>query len=97
MDCGPTHSACQEFNLAYVIASTITRRGNHLLASAAKASNSRQTTPPVGRVMYRILEREGETRERLDQVVHPAYTKPELLATGPNQLWRALVQTRRVD
>ena len=37
--------------------------------------------------MYRILESEGEVRERRDQLVHPAYTKPELLATGPNQLW----------
>ena len=26
-------------------------------------------------------------RERRDKLVHPAYTKPELLATGPNQLW----------
>jgi putative transposase len=39
------------------------------------------------RTMYRILENEGEVRERRDQLVHPAYTKPELLATGPNQLW----------
>ena len=39
------------------------------------------------RTMYRILEGEGEVRERRDQLVHPAYTKPELLATGPNQLW----------
>jgi putative transposase len=39
------------------------------------------------RTMYRILADEGETRERRDQVVHPAYAKPELLATGPNQLW----------
>jgi putative transposase len=39
------------------------------------------------RTMYRILEGEGETRERRDQLVHPAYQKPELLATGPNQLW----------
>jgi Integrase core domain len=39
------------------------------------------------RTMYRILESEGEARERRDQRVHPAYTKPELLATGPNQLW----------
>jgi putative transposase len=37
--------------------------------------------------MYRILESEGEVRERRDQLVHPAYTKPELLATGPHQLW----------
>ena len=39
------------------------------------------------RTMYRILDSQGEVRERRDQVVHPAYTKPELLATGPNQLW----------
>ena len=39
------------------------------------------------RTMYRILAGEGETRERRDQLAHPAYTKPELLATGPNQLW----------
>jgi hypothetical protein len=25
--------------------------------------------------MYRILESEGEARERRDQLVHPAYTK----------------------
>jgi putative transposase len=37
--------------------------------------------------MYRILESEGEARERRDQLMHPAYTKPELLATEPNQLW----------
>jgi putative transposase len=39
------------------------------------------------RTMYRILEQEGETRERRDQAIHPAYQKPELLATAPNQLW----------
>lgn len=39
------------------------------------------------RTMYRILEKEGETRERRDQAVHPVYQKPELLATAPNQLW----------
>jgi putative transposase len=39
------------------------------------------------RTMYRLLESEGEVRERRDQLVHPAYSKPELLATGPNQLW----------
>ena len=31
--------------------------------------------------------RQGESRERRDQLVHPAYQKPELLATAPNQLW----------
>jgi putative transposase len=39
------------------------------------------------RTMYRILAERGETRERRDQLVHPAYTKPELLATQPNELW----------
>lgn len=36
------------------------------------------------RTMYRILE---ESRERRNQLVHPPYQKPELLATAPNQLW----------
>jgi len=39
------------------------------------------------RTMYRILAGAGESRERREQLVHPAYKKPELLATGPNQLW----------
>ena len=39
------------------------------------------------RTMYRILQQEGESRERRDQLVHPPYQKPELLATAPNQLW----------
>jgi putative transposase len=39
------------------------------------------------RTMYRILAQQGESRERRDQLVHPAYQRPELLATGPNQLW----------
>ena len=39
------------------------------------------------RTIHRILEEEGETRERRDQLTHPAYQKPELLATAPNQHW----------
>jgi len=39
------------------------------------------------RTMYRILEQEHEVRERRNQLQHPHYTKPELLATGPNQVW----------
>ncbi len=39
------------------------------------------------RTMYRLLEERGESRERRDQLVHPRYAKPELLATAPNQLW----------
>jgi putative transposase len=37
--------------------------------------------------MYRLLRAEGEQHERRRHQVHPAYTKPELLATAPNQLW----------
>lgn len=39
------------------------------------------------RTMYRILAEAGEVRERRDQLRHPSYQKPELLATGPNQVW----------
>lgn len=39
------------------------------------------------RTMYRLLEQRGEVRERRDQLRHPQYQKPELLATGPNQVW----------
>jgi putative transposase len=37
--------------------------------------------------MYRVLADHAEVRERRDQLRHPAYSKPELLATGPNQVW----------
>ncbi len=39
------------------------------------------------RTMYRLLEQRGENRERRDQLTHPPYQKPELLATQANQLW----------
>lgn len=39
------------------------------------------------RTMYRILEEQHNVRERRDQLRHPNYKKPELLATGPNQVW----------
>lgn len=39
------------------------------------------------RTMYRILAAAGAVRERRNQLRHPAYEKPELLATGPNQVW----------
>ena len=40
------------------------------------------------RTMYRILTAlHGNVKERRKQVQRPAYTKPELLATGPNQVW----------
>ncbi len=39
------------------------------------------------RTMYRILDENQEVRERRNQLRHPQYAKPELLATQPNQLW----------
>jgi putative transposase len=39
------------------------------------------------RTLYRLLAADGENRERRNQLTHPAYQKPELLATAPNQLW----------
>jgi putative transposase len=39
------------------------------------------------RTMYRILGQENEVRERRNQLRHPVYAKPELLATAPNQVW----------
>ena len=39
------------------------------------------------RSMYRFLRQESGVRERRDQLRHPNYKKPELLATAPNQVW----------
>ncbi len=39
------------------------------------------------RTMYRLLAANGEVRERRDQLRHPAYAKPELLAERPNEVW----------
>ena len=40
------------------------------------------------RTMYRILAaHHGGVRERRNQLTHPAYNKPELLAQRPNELW----------
>ena len=37
--------------------------------------------------MYRILAADQPVRERRNQREHPHYTKPELVATAPNQTW----------
>jgi transposase InsO family protein len=37
--------------------------------------------------MYRLLRANSEVRERRQQLRHPAYSKPELLATRPNEVW----------
>ena len=39
------------------------------------------------RTMYRILAANRPVRERRNQREHPPYTKPELVATAPNQTW----------
>lgn len=39
------------------------------------------------RTMYRILDGVDQVRERRAQLQHPIYTKPELLARAPNQVW----------
>ena len=46
-----------------------------------------QTSLCSTRTMYRILADAHEVRERRDQARHPAYAKPELVATAPNQVW----------
>lgn len=39
------------------------------------------------RTMYRILAENDQVRERRRVTRHGTYKKPELLATGPNQVW----------
>jgi putative transposase len=39
------------------------------------------------RTMYRILAANHEVRERRNQLRHPGYAAPELVATRPNELW----------
>lgn len=39
------------------------------------------------RTMYRVLAAADQVRERRAQRQHPTYTKPQLVATMPNQVW----------
>lgn len=39
------------------------------------------------RSMYRLLTKHKEVRERRNQLRHPAYAMPKLLATKPNEVW----------
>ena len=43
--------------------------------------------------MYRLLDKHKEVRERRNQLRHPEYTKPELLAERPNEVWSWAVWT----
>lgn len=54
------------------IVATLLDRGEYLCSS---------------RTMYRLLAGEHEVRERRDQLRHPVYHRPEVLAVGPNRLW----------
>jgi hypothetical protein len=38
-----------------------------------------------GRILCRIVEQRGATRQRRDRLIHPLYQKPKLPATAPNQ------------
>ncbi len=39
------------------------------------------------RTIYRILADNKSVKERRNQLRHPEYEKPELVATAPNQVW----------
>jgi putative transposase len=39
------------------------------------------------RTMYRLLDEDQAIQERRNQLRHPHYKKPELLATAPNEVW----------
>ena len=39
------------------------------------------------RTMYRVLVGEHAVRERRNQLIHPPYAKPQLLASAPCQVW----------
>ena len=39
------------------------------------------------RTMYRLLASAGEVRERRNRARHPVYSRPQLVATGPNRVW----------
>ena len=55
---------------------------------SGRRCSTRAATSPVERTMYRLLAAEhGRVRERRDQLAHPAYAAPELLAERPNELW----------
>jgi putative transposase len=37
--------------------------------------------------MYRLLRQRGQSHERRNQLTHPVYARPELLARRPNEVW----------
>jgi len=69
---GLLHSECFCDATPYTIHATLLDQGRYVCSV---------------RTFYRILAEEAPVRERRNVLRHPHYTKPELLATGPNQLW----------
>lgn len=53
----------------------------------ARLLDQEQTYLCHWRTMYRILDQYREVRERRNQLHHPTYVKPQLVATAPRQLW----------
>lgn len=53
----------------------------------ARLLDEDQDAPCHWRTMYRILDEQGQVRERRNQLAHPVYAKPMLMATAPNQAW----------
>lgn len=53
----------------------------------ARLLDEDQDAPCHWRTMYRILDEQGQVRERRNQLAHPVYAKPMLMATAPNQTW----------
>jgi putative transposase len=51
----------------------------------AQVLDAGQVPPCSIRTMYRVLAANAEVRERRNQLRHPAYKTPELLATGPTR------------
>ena len=39
------------------------------------------------RTMYRVLSEHNEVHERRNQLRHPHYDKPQLVAAAPNEIW----------
>lgn len=46
------------------------------------------------RTMCRILAAQGASGERRPQLRHPAYQRPELVATAPNRVWSCDIRKR---
>jgi len=60
---------------------------NQSPAAVYAALLNRETYLCSVRTMYRILQANDQVKERRNVLRHPSYSPPQLLATGPNQVW----------